>query len=553
MSTERPLFQLRKELNGKGTSTDTEISVDHCSLSNESNTSEYMNSALEDSECGTNTPGTYNNSRILTENEKFVVKKLSPELSMLTSDEDAELFEGLLDTHCSKALINDTNYLYIWDYQSSQKEVDFHKIPLHEEYAVLNTPPKCLFTWPAAMDDSTQMFLDGAAGSAGGVCIIHRKNSQFIYFEDIASVNNLHSQLAKSKANAIDMKLKADETVTNAVNCEPAGIVVATSLGRLLFITLRDSTGKLKVQLKQQLLKSQRGFFFHGFNRSKEIVSLKVGAIVGRGERLLHVVTKGGDFETWQLSLSISCYKRVEVNLFEQILDSLQGLYPFAHGSLQILDSHPLLPDMSSVHLVLSSIANEKETYYILSTVIVDEKTSSFTIFSTYRLNTYVAPLNNNKPSLFIPDSLGESTKAVTTVFVLFPNAIVLTQVSSNLDSSFPLRRKWEDIICLRENIRIIGSGYSADSLFIMTNRMGVLEVTIKENTSPEDDGLNFVKSHIDQAIYFSDVGANPIEFNLPKDIFLESQEIEHDLSLSAEEIFFSKGRYIPPMLSTLT
>lgn len=553
MSIARPLLQLRKELNSPGASAEKEPTSEHPSFVNETNTSEYMSSAMNISIQSQQNHTRYDNAKVLTENEKYIVKRLAPDLSSLPIAENNQL-EGLVDTKCGKALVNDTDFLYIWDYQSCQKDAEFCKIPLHEEYAVLNTPPKCLFTWPAAMDDSTQMFLESSAGSSGGVCIIQRKNSKLIYFEDIDSVNNLNSKLSKSKAHVLDLKLKDNESVTMAINCEPAGIVISTSFGRLLFVTLRDSTGRLKVQLKQQLVKSQTGFLFHSFNSSKEIVSSKVGAIVGRGERLLHVVTKGGDFKTFHLSLGINCFKRVDINLFEQVLDSLQGLYPFAHGSLQVLDSHPLFPDTSSAHVILSSIANDKETYYILSTVILDEKTNSFTIFSTYRLNTYVTPSNGRKPKLIIPDSLGDKTKAVTTVFVLFSNAVVLTQVSSNLDSSFPLRRKWEDIISLRENIEIIGSGYNSESLFVMTKEMGILEVMVNNTyDADENDNVRFVKSHIDQAIYFSDVSLSPIEFNLPKEISLESSEIEHDLILSSDEVFFSRGKYIPPMLSTLT
>lgn len=553
MSTGQPLFQLRREVTASVSLPENEDTADHSSVINENCASEYLSSTMDLSFDNHQNHQKFNNMKILTENEKYIVKRLTPDLSTLPTSLDNPQLEGLVDTQSGKALVNDVDNLYIWDYHSNQRDTNFYRIPLHEEHAVLNTPPKCLFTWPAAMDDTTKMFLDNSSSSSGGVCIIHRKNSRFVYYEDIDSINNLHLQLSKGKAHILDLKLKDNEMVTLALNCEPAGIIIATSFGRLLFVTIRDSTGRTNLQLKQQLIKAQRGFLFHSFKASKEITSIKLGPIVGRGERLLYVVTKGGDFQTWHLSVGTNSFRRIEINLFEQILESLQDLYPFAHGTLQILDSHPLFPDSSSAHLILSCITNDKETYYILTTIILDEKTTSFTIFSTYRLNTYILPFYDLKPKLFVPDCLSDSVKPITTVFLLFYNAVVLTQVNSNLDSSYPLRRKWEDIISFRDDIRIIGSGYNSDSLYILSKEMGVLELSIVEKENSEEiEEIRFVKSHIDQAVYFSKISSNPIEFNLPKEISLENEEIEDDLNLSSNEIFHSTGKYIPPILNTL-
>lgn len=555
MSSGRPLFQLRKEVDSSLAVLEKDADGDNsgASATNDGNTSEFYSVLMESSTEGHHIQGRYNNERILTENDKYVVRRLAPDLASLPLQGD--VLEGTIDTFLAKALIGDVNNLYIWDYHSTQRNVNISRIPLHEDYAVLNTPPKCLFTRPSTVDDSTQMLLDSSAGSSGGICIIHRKNSQLIYYEDIDSINNLHVQLSKNKAHSLNLNLKDGETVTFATNCEPAGIVVATSFGRLLFVAIRDSSGKPNVRLKQQLIKSQRGFLFNSFNRYKEIISLKNGPIVGRGERLIHVVTRGGNFQTWHLSVGINCFKRVEVSLYEQILDSLQDLYPFAHGTLQILDSHPLFADSASAHLVLSSIQNHTETYYILTTILIDEKTKSFTIFSTYRLNTYASPVSdgNDKPMLFVPSNLETEMKPRTTVFVLFSDAVVLTQVSSSLDSTYSFRRKWEDIVSFRNDVKIIGSGFDADSLYLMDNKVSVLEINLIDKGEANDaDDVGFIKSHIDQAVYFSKVSLSPIEFNLPKEITLENEEIEHDLALSGDEIFFSKGKYIPPMLNTL-
>ncbi|QLL34875.1 hypothetical protein HG536_0H02500 [Torulaspora globosa] len=554
MSAGRPLFQLRKEIDTSAALPENDVEADDStnSVLNNASTSGYYSSLMESSNECHHSQGRFNNERILTENDKYVVKRLAPDLSSRPLEGDK--IEGVVDTFLGKALVGDVNNLYIWDYHSTQKHVNVSRIPLHQEHEVLNVAPKCLFTRPSAIDESTQMLIDGSAGSSGGVCIIHRKNSEFIYYEDIESINNLHLQLSKNKAHSLNLHLKDGETVTIATNCEPAGIVIATSFGRVLFATIRDSSGKPKVQLKQQLIKSQRGLLFRSFSRYKEVISVKNGPIVGRGERLIYVVTKEGNFQTWHLSVGINCFRRVEVNVFQQILDSLQDLYPFAHGTLQILDSHPLFADLASAHLILSSIQNDKETYYILTTILLDEKTKSFTIFSTYRLNTYVLPFDDShKPQLYVPSSLEAETRPTTTVFILFSDAVVLTQVSSNLDSTYSFRRKWEDIISFRSDVKIIGSGFNSESLYLMDNQISVFEISLidKGETANSDD-IGFIKSHIDQAVYFSKVYSSPIEFNLPKELTLENEEVEKDLRSSGNEIFFSTGKYIPPMLNTL-
>ncbi|TMN32437.1 hypothetical protein CWB94_24045, partial [Pseudoalteromonas piscicida] len=79
------------------------------------------------------------------------------------------------------------------------------------------------------------------------------------------------------------------------------------------------------------------------------------GPILGKGTRLVYITTNKGIFQTWQLSATNSHpTKLIDVNIYEAILESLQDLYPFAHGTLKIWDSHPLQDESSQ--LFLSSI-----------------------------------------------------------------------------------------------------------------------------------------------------------------------------------------------------
>ncbi|CCF59445.1 hypothetical protein KAFR_0H00360 [Kazachstania africana CBS 2517] len=555
MGSNQPLFQLRKELESPSPNVyvDNDDTVNYAAMVDST-----MDTTMDSFKSFTQN----DQVKIFTENEKYTVERLATALpnNVTTS----QLLSGSVDTTSKKALINDLNNLYVWDYSTEQTSTNFgaqYRVPLHSDHGELDALPLCLVTWPSTMEDIT----DSSSFSNCGIVIIEKNSGLITYFEDIDSINNLSSQISRNLAHTLDLKLDdSDGYVTHASNCEPSGIVVATSHGRVLFVTIRDSIGSPSVQLKQQLIKASKKFLF-GFRlgssklSSHNVVSLKNGPIVGKGERLLYITTLSGEFQAWQLSVSSNSFKRISTNVSGQIVDSLKDLYPFAYGSLKILDAHPLFHSNPNVHLFLSSINNNDETYYILSTIIFDERTNNFTIFSTYRLNTTVTPLlkDDPLPKLFIPNALHETSSPVTSVFVLFKHFVILTQVSSKLDSNYTLRRKWEDIISFREDVDIIGSGYDTDSLYLMNKGLGgIMKITIK----PTNNDINelqqtpgFIKSHVDQAIYFATSSSNnPVEFNLSEDIFLENGAIESDLILSADEIFNSTGRYIPPTTNNL-
>ncbi|CAR24521.1 Nup133p [Lachancea thermotolerans CBS 6340] len=533
----KPLFQLRKELDSSNeAASDTEVTqsfVEQFQVSN--NIEPYVSDK-------------FTNEVVLTENEKYTVSKLPSSLNFLPESPD---LDGLVDAHSGNAIVNDNDNLYIWAYRSTQAQPSVSRIPLHEEHISQSSVPKVVFTWPAAMDDES-------AAQSSGVCIVNRKSGLVQFYEDVDTINHLSSLLSKSKCHELNLKLKDKETVEDVVNCEPAGILISTSKGRALFVTIRDFSGKPRLHLKAQLVKSHLGFFFSP-NKFKKVVSIKPGHIPGKGERLAFILTSGGDFHVWNLSAVSNCHRKISINLYDQILESLQDLYPFAHSSLLLLDSHPLDTE-GSAHMVLSSITNyDGACYYILTTIKIDESTNSFAIFSTYRLNTYVSAFSEeNRPRLIVPLSsnqdASESTEpSITSVYTIFPDAVVLTQVSAKLDQTYSLRRKWEDIISFRDDVNIIGHGNDSESVYLISRGMGVLMVTTSKtgNTSGFHD-VRFIKSHIQQAVYFSGLSSSPIDFNLSPDISLQREEIEEDLLASSNEILLSKSIYIPPKLKSL-
>ncbi|AMD21226.1 HEL054Cp [Eremothecium sinecaudum] len=529
----QPLFKLRKELS-------LPVSEDVSMIDELSSYAATMDSSAPD----VSLTNRYSNELLLTENSKFIVTQLAPRLSLLPSELDG--LNGCVDTYSGNALCNDSDNLYIWPFKSSQKRPNFIRIALHEQHETLSSPPKCCFTWPSTGDDNDQT-------KSAGILIINRQSGIVRFYEDVSTINSVSTLISKKREINLDLKFKQQENVVDIVNAEPSGVLVSTTFGRLLLITIRDSSGKPCLQLKSHLVKSQVGIFT-SMNSFKEIVSIRPGPITGKGERLLYSITRGGEFKIWNVSATMNSYNRVDVNVYQQILDSLQELYPFAYGTLQILDSHPL-PQDPSAHLILASISDSKFTYYICTTIQVEESTNSFSIFSVYRLNTYVLP-SAKKPQLFIPGALnhaGDLTADTTPVYFLFEDAIVFIQISSKLDSDYQLRYRCEDIINFRKDTKIIGYGYDTKALYLINGSNAVIKIETKLENISTATNTKFIKSHLDQAVYFSQIAESPIDFNLPENIELEREAIEEDLLESATEILLSNCNYIPPKMSSLT
>ncbi|CAI4034835.1 hypothetical protein SMKI_11G2870 [Saccharomyces mikatae IFO 1815] len=555
MSEKRAHLRLRKELSVPIAVVENE-SLAQLSYEEESQAS-LMDISMEQQQLRLHS--NFDNSKVFTENSRYIVKTLQTDYNNGFRNDDE--LNGYIDMQIGYGLVNDHKKVYIWNVHSTQKDTPYITVPFRsgddddDEIAIV---PKCILTFPATMDESPLALNPNDQDETGGLIII--KGSKAIYYEDINSINNLNFKLSEKFSHELELPINSSdgEKCDLISNCEPAGIVLTTNFGRIFFITIRNSMGKPQLKLGKQLNKPFKlGIWSKIFNTNSLVVSLRNGPILGKGMRLVYITTNNGNFQTWQLSATHSHpTKLIDVSIFEAILESLQDLYPFAHGTLKIWDSHPLQD--KSAHLFLSSIydGSSNETYYILSTIIFDSSSNSFTIFSTYRLNTFMDSITDPdfKPRIFIPQmENANDANEVTSILVMFPNAVVITQVNSKLDSTYSLRRKWEDIVSLRSDIKIIGSGYDSNSLYVLTKQIGMLQFFMKENEGQYSKSeAGFVKSHVDQAVYFSKINSNPIDFNLPPEISLDQECIEHDLKLTSEEIFHSNGKYIPPMLNTL-
>ncbi|CCK69741.1 Nup133p KNAG_0C06480 [Huiozyma naganishii CBS 8797] len=490
---------------------------------------------------GSAEPAQGSQSEVLTENDKYKVTQ--------HRYSDLELPPGAIgtvDTALQRALVQVPEVLYIWDYTSLQGTPQRSRIKL-PEFAEGETP-LCLLTGGDAAN----------AGGSNGIVIVYRSSGKVIFYENVDAVNNLYSKLSTELlSHQLDLKLDASrgECVTRALAMDPVGCVLATSEGRVLFVSLRDSVGRPNVRVVKQLNKPRHTRFNFGFRGTASprdtVVSLRRGPQTNKDENTCYITTARGQFHIWRLVGAFNAYQLLNVNIYNAVLESLRDLYPFAYNSLQILDSHPV--DTSgdpTRHIFLSSISDgQQKNYYILSTVIFDLELKTFSVFSTYRLNTYQAPLAGpTLPQLMIPER--EPSQEIINVVVQFPHNVVLTQISSKFDLSFTLKRKWEDILSFRDDVYFIGTGYNTSQLFLMSicgdSQCKIVQVDLKGTNETEHGRNRFVKSHVEQAVYFqSTAQSTPIEFNLSDDIYLDEQIVSEDLSICSDDIFHSKSKFI--------
>ncbi|KAL3237553.1 Nup133p RNJ42_01087 [Nakaseomyces bracarensis] len=537
MSDSKPYFQLRKEI-----------------LESDSNpASEKSKDLLQETNIG-------DQSKVLTENDKYIARKidtLHPENFSATNNVP---YFSTIDSLTKQCSYNDYDNMYVWNFLNAKRgDSNYCKIPLNGDDEVSQSVlPKCVFTHPVNTETefysaSSELDANGA-GVVGGVILVETAHActKLVYYEDISSINHLSTSISKKMAHTLDLKLNADERILITLNFEPSGLVLATSEGRLLFVTIRDLNGKPHLEQKQQLMRSKGSgpmLILNLFSSSSNVVSLKNGPIVGKGERLIYALTENGRFQIWQLSIGTKCIKKMDVNVYDLIMDSLVDIYPHAQGSLKIQDAHSVTCDPFSPQIILSQISDGEERSFILSTIMLDENSNTCSIFSNYRLNTYTLPASDEvfQVKLYIPSSIQDNISESLNIFVMFDNAIVLTQTSSRFDSTYTMRKKWEDIISFNKDIQILACSNDATTLYLLTHNMGIITITPKDNNDDFEEEESFVKTHIDQAIYFSLSSGNPIEFNLPSGLHLEQDEIEKDLDIASNEILHSSSKYIPP------
>lgn len=515
---------------------------------------------------------TISTTQELTKNEHYCVSSL-PALPSVFKTHSTSFINGYSDCESNYSLVINEDSIFVWSYKLTDS------IPLSIEFPIDKSRfklPMAILTRPSS-----------GTGQDPGLIIIDGISGLVKFYESVQHAPSLG--LINDKSLELNLPLKKNECIVVAENIEPSGIVIATNFNRCLLISLRDF--KSKPQLGYLELLNNQSFLQKLFNNSSsngetfdnDIVAIRSGKISNHGTcQEIIVLDSSGGFHLYTYNLfsangspyidkkkSFKQYISIDVNEYPGMLLDQQ---------LEFLDIWPI--DQTTTNSTNDEEedddeAEEGERYYLALVNIQDDlylitlkinRSGSLPIGS-HKLKTAPSYDNTiNKPRLYLP-------KPEKTAFVIIDNSIILTDLNiSYLKESLSTKRsnsyyyykpRWEDIIRFKSSVEFIGNGYenqSANSnpaIVLITKNFGVIRVEKFPESQDIDnevvtDPLTVVKSHIEQAIFYSDI--EEIDFDLIQRF--DSEIITKAIQSIIQEILDSTSAYLPktlPSISDLT
>ncbi|ANB13395.1 Nup133p [Sugiyamaella lignohabitans] len=515
----------------------------------------------------------------LTKNTRYCVSKLpatpavlSGSINLDASDYDSDdVYGGIADQGTNFALVSSPSSAFVWSYTS----------PEHVPATI---------SFPYDSPDTLTVLVSPAPGTEEpGLVSIVASSGLLTYWESVdgAIANGL---LKRRKSVNHEVKLYAGEVIDNIRAIEPAGVIVTTTSGRFVLITLRDLYGKQLVSSVSMrgggpgLLSSLKSAILPSSSR-RGIVSVKPGSITGRTERQVMFINQTGDLSIWECSRGGRSRVLFEGRLHELMLNHISPLYNEAHRTFKVHDVE--LYEQERCIFVLSSFEySDKETYYVLFTILIEgnaDSTNDVKLLSAHRVQMFTGK-SSQPPKLIFP-------KPYKTLFIVFSEAIVLldsmnvnvSEARGSVNSATAavalangVLRRWEDVITFKSGVEIVGA--DAEDLIVENAKTirncGIIALirnvgTVRVERFPDEDSgqrsgnllkrqealePELAKSRIEQAVFYgSEDGANPLTFNNRPEIQLDNNILEDSFLQVSKEILETRSIYMPPILPSLS
>lgn len=466
----------------------------------------------------------------LTKNQHYCVSKLPALPSVFKSQADS-FTNAYSDSESNYSLVINEESIFVWCYKSTDAT------PLSIEFPI----DKSIFQLPMAILTKPS----SGTGQDPGLVILDSISGLIKFYESVQHAPTLG--LINDKSLEINILLKKDEYITLAENVEPAGIMIATSLQRCILISLRDF--KSKPQLGYMELLNNEGFLQRFFkSETNEIVAIRSGKITNHGTiQEIIVLDSSGNFYLYNYNLfSATASPYVDKKKsFRQSIRVEFDAYPGSNQFVTFLDIWPV----DDIYVALCQI--EKSLYLV--TLRIDK--SGALPFGSHKLKTANFP--TSKPKLYLP-------KPGKTAFVIIDNSVILTDLNTSyIESKNTLtyyKPRWEDVVRFKSSVEFVGSGFENQStnsnpaIILISKNFGVVRIEKfpESQTDKVIEPLAIVKSHIEQAIFYSDI--NEIDFDLSQRF--EKDVIQNAIESIVEEILNSTSSYFPktlPSISDLT
>lgn len=513
----------------------------------------------------------------LTKNTQYCVSRLPALPTVLENPDKSEVLNGYSDHVSNYSVVVTETRIFVWYYPSVDASPLTVEFPVDSTQLASETPvlPLVMLTRPAhgTTEDPGIVIIDGTTGLVK-------------FYESVQHSPALGLIGNKNLEIAIPVDYKRGEFVVFAENVEPAGIVVVTSWKRCVLVSLRDHKFKPLLSI-HELIKPQNpmGIISGMFSGSKygrnyindDIVCIRSGGLYNHGStQEVFVQENSGILHRFVIQLTsgngvpvIDTANSFTQNLNPYVVNSIDGVVPYSNINIMYLDIWKLQSSpVSNTFLSLCLVVDEFDSTRGDSLYLVTEKidSSGVLVYGSHKLNRFDGSMdlsNVSKPRLFVP--LPEDT-----AFITYGNSIILSDIDTSyiLDKGTVLyyKPRWEDVITIKQDVEIIGCGYENQSLaannpavVLLTSNFGVLRVErfpqtshLNNNKAVKTDLLNpvnLVKSHIEQAIYYS--MSEPINFDL-------NEKFTEDIVTKAIrqivlEIMISVSPYLPSFFSSIT
>ncbi|KAK9480673.1 Nup133 N terminal like-domain-containing protein [Lipomyces japonicus] len=475
---------------------------------------------------------------VYTKNEKYCVSRL-PALPNILKLKDDLSFSGGIDSSTDAALLLTSTFAYVWRYTSPDHLPATISFPINNPSDVL---PLGALVSPSA------------GSTEPGLVLVHPLTGKVLYYEAVGGAI-AEGLLHRKKGVESIIGLYQGEILEHIQNIEPVGIIVATSSGRFVLISLHDAAGRPGISCTVMrgsgsgLWSNLKGVLNLGSTR-RDVTAIKPGKLLGRGERMVITINVRGAVTTWQCSRSGNYSLLFEMDLRPQLIQSIIEVYPQSEKTFTVHDIE-MLPGDDKSGLILSSFIYDEngkndQIYYVLFTVYLDQE--DFRIISTHRITCYSVK-STRTPKLLLP-------QPGNTSFIVLSNAVIM--VDTLFQRSTISNFKWEDVVEFRSEIDIFTTGYEDlvtqnqqvtrhSGIILLTRGAGVIRV---ERLEDENEGAavtsntEVIKSKLRQAVYFGNIEETPLSFEASGEVGYNVDHIETAIDEVSDEIIIGKSEY---------
>ncbi|KAF4262268.1 hypothetical protein CNMCM8812_004597 [Aspergillus fumigatus] len=516
-------------------------------------------------------PNEVNTTVVLSKTDFYTV-------SQLPAFPDQIHFRGIFGTANGYALALTASHAIIWPYSpsaSASPPVDVFTLTIPESCRESHGAPPL------------GTFLSSANGEIPGLMVVMPYTGRIIYWETISHAGSLG--LPRQKQSGLQGHvpgLLPSEYVTDVINCEPSGVIVTFSSGRVAHITFRDSQGRPTVMANflrnssssSGLLNGIKSVFSGGCWR-KDVAAVKAARSHQRGQRDIIVGTTTGVFEIWDTHWSNGSIMKKQFDIRQDLCRSLGRKHTevASDTDLKILDFALLSCGDNAQDLQHSGaeswrlclvVAPSRETGRRCISVVQLLLSEEVHVLAASSIDLSFSTLSNAPQ----PNIKLHVATVSQTAFIVIDQSVLLLSLGSYGDSptsqllldSGRLPSPFNDHITFRSgaDYKLLGSGCedetgegSSSACLVMVRNFGVIRIAVRPRQSAGneiEDAQITAKTKIEQAVFYGARPGNPLDLTDKGGFDFSPQEIEEAALEICGELLRSTSHYIPATSVTL-